>query len=281
MTPTTILARSLDQMVGAWDQPGPGTAEPAGTTHTGGVAGSALGADLRRARDLAGGLDPYLSRCTTPESPALAALAARTAAADWSPAAGGTAGLEQEMLSGHVEGQFLQMLVHLTRARRVLEIGMFTGYSALAMAEGLPPEGVLIACEIDARVAAFAQESFDASPAGERIEVRVGPAGETLSHLAAAGDVFDLVFVDADKGGYRDYVSTALDSGLLAAHGLLCVDNTLMQGQPWLREQSTDNGRSIAEFNRWLADDPRVVQVLVPLRDGLTLIRRTATTTTR
>ena len=174
------------------------------------------------------------------------------------------------MLSGHVEGQLLKLLVGFGRVRRVLEIGMFTGYSALAMAEALPGDGVLVACEIDEEVAAFALEGFAASPAGAKIDVRVGPALETLAEL---DEPFDLIFLDADKGGYLAYFEAVLERGLLAPHGLLCADNTLMQGEPWRSAPPSENGAAIAAFNDAVADDPRVEQVLLPVRDGLTLIR--------
>jgi caffeoyl-CoA O-methyltransferase len=125
--------------------------------------------------------------------------------------------LEQEMLSRHVEGQALKFLVRMTRARRVLELGMFTGYSALAMAEALPEGGRVLACELDPDVAAFAQRCFDKSPAGAKIEVRVGRAQATLEQLAADREAFDFVFVDADKAGYLEHVMTVLDRRLLAA----------------------------------------------------------------
>jgi caffeoyl-CoA O-methyltransferase len=233
--------------------------------------------ELQQACELASGLDPYLSHCTTPESPALAALVRRTQSEDWSQRfADRETGreLEQEMLSGHVEGQFLKFLVHVTQARRVLEIGMFTGYSALAMAEALPDDGEVIACEVDAYVAKFAQECFDESPSGHKISVKVAPAMVTLDRLAAAPETFDLVFIDADKAGYVDYVNFLLDNDLLTPHGFICVDNTLMQGQPYLAGESTANGVAIATFNQTIADDPRLDRVLLPLRDGLTLIRR-------
>ncbi len=234
-----------------------------------------LVAELRHLTVLANGLDPYTSQVSTPESAALGALAERTASADWSaPRQGASGALEQEMLSGHLEGQTLKLLVHLTRATRVLEIGMFTGYSALAMAEALPEDGRVVACEIDERVAAFAQECFTASPAGQRIEVRVGPALDTLTGLAAEGQVFDLVFLDADKPGYVDYFTTLLGRDLLAPGALLCVDNTLMQGDPWLPGEPSENGAAIAHFNQVVAADPRVEQVLLPVRDGLSLIRQ-------
>lgn len=237
---------------------------------------ASFASDVRDVCDLAAGLDLYLSRWTTPESAALASLALNTAAEDWGRRrTDGAAGqLEQEMLSGHVEGQFLKMLVHATRAERVLDIGMFTGYSALAMAEAVPADGVVIACEIDADVAAFAAQCFRESLCGSKIAVKVGPALHTLHELSGTGEPFDLIFIDADKGGYVDYVTTIVDADLLAPHGLICVDNTLMQGQPWLTGPSTANGTAIADFNRTVAADPRLEQVIVPLRDGLTLIRR-------
>lgn len=221
-------------------------------------------AELMELIALAGGLDPYSEQHTSPESPVLAALAARTRERPW------TDGLEQEMLSGHVEGQFLAMLVHATRARNVLEIGMFTGYAALAMAEALPAGGRVVTCELDPDVAAFARDAFTASPHAASIDIRVGPARDTLAALA--GETFDLVFLDADKAGYVDYVRMLLDTDLLAPHGLLVVDNTLMQGQPWSAKR-TPNGDAIAAFNEYLTAEPRVEQVLIPLRDGVTLVR--------
>ncbi|MDQ2756165.1 MAG: class I SAM-dependent methyltransferase [Actinomycetota bacterium] len=231
---------------------------------------------LHEARSLAGGLDDYLEQYTTPESPALARLALLTRSADW----GGSSttstghGLEAEMLSGHVEGQVLKFLVHATRARRVLEVGMFTGYSALAMAETLPPDGEVVACEIDSGVAQFAERCFADSAEGRKVEVRVGPALETLALLAGERQVFDLVFIDADKPGYLGYLDAVLEGDLLAPHGLVCVDNTLMQGQPWASPSPTVNGLAIRDFNRSVAADHRVEQVILPVRDGLTLIRR-------
>jgi caffeoyl-CoA O-methyltransferase len=265
VTPMSILASQLDQLARRLDAVE--SVEPS------------LKSELHDACELAGGLDPYLSRWTTPESADLSRLARRTRAEDWRRrSAEGSAGpLEQEMLSGHIEGQALKMLVHATRARRVLEIGMFTGYSALAMAEALPDDGQVLACEIDAEVAAFAERCFRESASGGKITVRVGPAQLTLSELAEAGPAFDLVFIDADKAGYLDYVTTVLETGLLAPHGLICVDNTLMQGQPWVLGEPTANGIAITEFNQAVAADPRVEQVILPLRDGLTLIRRRET----
>jgi predicted O-methyltransferase YrrM len=267
VTPTTVLAAELvslcEQLADA------------------GVADGLLDA-ARRTRDLATGLDEYVAQCTSPESTALAGLTRRTQGHDWD-ADDHAVPLEQEMLSGHVEGRFLEFLVHMTGARRILELGMFTGYSALAMAEAAGPGCRVVASEIDAEVAAFAQESFAEAGVADRIDVLVGPAAATLDDLAGHADrggiePFDLVFIDADKAGYLAYLERVLDSSLLAPHGVIAVDNTLMQGQPYRDgEPSTDNGRAIAEFNAAVAADDRVEQVLVPIRDGVTLIRRAGT----
>jgi caffeoyl-CoA O-methyltransferase len=260
VTPISIAAAELDRLFQQFQQ------AP--------EADAAMLRALRDVRDLVAGLDPYLSLHTTPESKALADLSARTQRQDWtSPSAHGHV-LEQEMLSGHIEGQFLKMLVHATKARHVLDIGMFTGYSALAMAEALPADGCVVACELDDDVANLARESFAHSAAGSKIDVRVGPALKTLQQLARDGRVFELVFIDADKAGYAGYVDELLESDLLAAHALVCVDNTLMQGIPWSGGPATANGEAIAAFNRTLAADSRVEQVVIPLRDGITLIRR-------
>lgn len=237
-----------------------------------------IAASLQKAYSLGAGLDPYLDECTTKESQALAALARKTAEEGWTElfSDGQTIRqLEQEMLSGHLEGQTLKMFVYMTRAKNLLDIGMFTGYSALAMAEALPPDGRVVACEVDKYVAEFAQNCFQESPHGEKIQVKVGPALETLGKLADAGESFDLVFIDADKKEYVAYFQTLLDKGLLAPDGFICVDNTLLQGQPYLPpEERTPNGEAIAQFNRVVAEDTRVEQALLPVRDGVTLIRR-------
>ena len=227
--------------------------------------------------ELAGGLDGYTEEMTTAPSAALAELVRVTERQDWSSLhdSGRTAvALESEMLSGHVEGRFLNVLVKATRARRVLEIGLFTGYSALAMAEALPDDGTLVACELDAFAASTARANLDRSPHGGKIRIELGPAIDSLARLQAAGDTFDLVFIDADKAGYVAYFEAIVGGTLLAEHGLICVDNTLMQGQPYLRTARTHNGEAIAAFNRTVAADPRVEQVLLPIRDGLTLITR-------
>jgi len=263
VTPLGILAKELEAIVQAVDK-------------------EALPAELKQklefASRLALGLDPYLEECTTSESAPLTALAEKTAREQWGNhfSEGETVvALEQEMLSGHIEGQTLKMFLHMIKAKQVLEIGMFTGYSALAMAEALPADGKLIACEVDPYTAEFGKTAFKESPHGEKIQVEIGPEMDTLEKLASAGESFDFVFIDAEKSGYVDYFNTLLEKNLLAPSGFICVDNTLLQGQPYLSQaESTANGKAIAEFNRTIAADKRVEQVLLPVRDGLTIIRR-------
>lgn len=261
VTPVGLLAQQLDDLVVAAQHESPELVDR-----------------LTRARDLAEGLDGYVERLSTAATPELRDLAARTAAHDWNQHRddGGHPGLEQEMLSGHVEGQFLRMLTAATRARRILEIGMFTGYSALAMAQALPADGHLVACEIDRGASEIARSAFARAGLADRVDIRVGPAGLTLDHLGHEHATFDLVFIDADKAGYQDYLDAVLDLGLLAEGGLVVVDNTLMQGLPWTAPGSTPNAAAIEAFNELLAADPRVEQVLLPVRDGITLIRRTS-----
>jgi predicted O-methyltransferase YrrM len=219
---------------------------------------------VRNAYELAAGLDPYLERCSTPASPALRALAGATAGHDWSGHDGPVA-VEQEMLSGHVEGALLQMLVHATRARRVLDIGMFTGYSALAMAEALPPDGRVVACELDPEVAAFAERMFHASPAGGRISVRVGPAADTLAGLA--GTTYDLVFVDADKVEYAEYVEQGLR--LLRHGGVLAVDNTLWHDRAADPANTDEDTEAIRSALNAVQENEDLIASLLPVGDGL------------
>lgn len=231
---------------------------------------------LQQAQQMAVKLEPYLSQCTTPESDALTALTQKTYAENWAQhfSDGETVhALEMEMLSGHVAGQALKMFVTMSRAKRILDIGMFTGYSALAMAEGLPDDGFVVACEIDPYVAQFAQNCFQTSKHGHKIQVEVAAAMDTLHKLANEKACFDLVFIDADKQGYTDYFKLLLDKNLVVSGSFICVDNTLFQGQVYLPEQQTSNGKAVAEFNLMVANDARVEQVLLPLRDGITLIR--------
>ena len=175
------------------------------------------------------------------------------------------------MLSGAVEGRLLETLVFVSGARRILEIGTYTGYSALAMAAALPADGDLITCELDPERAEFARRHFASTPAGARIDVREGPALDTIAQLEGP---FDLVFIDADKPSYADYYEATLP--LLAERGLIVVDNTLWSGRVLAPGDGPDDEstRALAAFNDMVVADSRVVVVQLTVRDGVTLIRR-------
>ena len=225
---------------------------------------------------LAQGMNPYIASITTEESVDLQNLVERTQTEDWQKRfqeGDTTLGLEKEMVSGHIEGQFLKMLVHATQAKAILEIGLFTGYSALAMAEALPAGGEIVACEIDPYAADFARRCFEATAHNSKIAIEVGPAKDSLLTLAGQGRQFELIFIDADKAGYIAYLDFVISNGLLAKSGLIVIDNTLMQGEPYTRKDIGANGEAIDKFNQFVAADRRVEQVVLPIRDGITLIR--------
>lgn len=172
-----------------------------------------------------------------------------------------------QMQVGRLEGGFLRMMVSLIGARRVIEIGTFTGYSALCMASALPDDGELITCDVDPKAAAIAQRYFDESGYGKKIQLRLGSALETLKTLEGP---FDLVFVDADKPNYTNYYEAVLP--LLRTGGLVIADNTLWGGRVLNPAQESD--RAIVAFNRHVAEDPRVENVLLTVRDGMMLARK-------
>ncbi len=174
------------------------------------------------------------------------------------------------MLSGLVEGRLLEMLAFCSAARNVLELGTYAGYSALSMAAGLPPDGRIVSCEIVPEHAEFARRHIAASPYADRIEVRVGPALQTIEQLPGP---FDLVFIDADKPSYASYYEAVLPK--LAPRGLIVVDNTLWGGRVAEDAGSHDEStRGMAAFNDMVLADERVVCVMLPVRDGITIIRR-------
>jgi caffeoyl-CoA O-methyltransferase len=198
-------------------------------------------------------IEEYVERFTSPHDALLTELSRETAGELGSP----------QMLTGPVAGRFLELLVWGMQPQRVLEIGTFSGHSALSMAAALPAGGRIDACEIDPDRAAFAQRYFDRSPHGSKITLHVGPASQTIERLEGE---FDLVFIDADKGGYVDYYDAVLPR--LAERGLIVADNTLAGGRV------IDETPDVARFNEHVAADARSVQVLLSVRDGMTLIRR-------
>jgi caffeoyl-CoA O-methyltransferase len=203
-------------------------------------------------------IEAYAEQHTTPPPPLLAELfeKTRTELPD-----------QATMLSGHVEGVFLQMLVASVGARRVLEIGSFTGGSALMMAAALPDDGELITCDIDPKTMAIARGYFDRSPHGQKIRQVAGPALETLKTLSGP---FDFVFIDADKENYIGYYEATLP--LLAPTGLIAVDNVLWSGR--VLDPSDESDRAIVAFNDHVQRDARVTNVLLSVRDGVMLVRK-------
>ena len=166
-----------------------------------------------------------------------------------------------QMLTGPVEGRFLQFLVWSLRARRVLELGTYSGYSSLSMAGGLPDGGEIHTCELDEEHAAVARRYIERAGLSDRITVHVGPALETVQRLDGP---WDFVFIDADKEGYLDYYEGVLPK--LSEHGLIAADNTLRGGRVL-------EGDTVSAFNDRVLNDSRVVSVLLTVRDGVTLIR--------
>lgn len=177
----------------------------------------------------------------------------------------------QTMLTGKLEGRFLKMLVEMVQPQLVVEVGTFTGYSALAMAEGLPPGGRIITLEISSRHAATAQKNFDGSPHRDRIEILQGPALESLHRI---GGPIDFAFIDADKTNYQGYFEAILAK--LSPNGLIAIDNVLWYARPLDPSDQSDDTVAIRAFNDRLATDPRVEAVMLTVRDGVTLVRRRA-----
>lgn len=176
---------------------------------------------------------------------------------------------DAQMLTGPVEGALLQLLIQVSGARCVLEIGTFTGYSALTMAEALADEGRIITCEVKPEHARIAQSFFDRSPHGAKIEIRQGPALATIGALAPE-EQFDFAFLDADKENYVNYYDALVP--LLHRGGLLVADNTLWSGR--VLDPKEKNDRAIAAFNERVASDARVSRVLLSVRDGVTVARK-------
>lgn len=203
-------------------------------------------------------IEAYATQRTTSLPPLLQELVAETEARK-----GRMAG----MLSGALTGTLLQTLAWGVNARRILEIGMFTGFSALLLAAALPDDGELITCDVDPEAIAIARRFFARSPDGKKIQVREGPALDTLQTLSGP---FDFIFIDADKENYTAYYEAALP--LLAPHGLIAVDNVLWGGR--ILDPRSELDRAIAAFNDHVRNDPRVSHVLLTVRDGVLLVRR-------
>jgi caffeoyl-CoA O-methyltransferase len=202
-------------------------------------------------------LEEYAERHSTPPDPLLAALAKETRET-----------MERaQMLTGPIEGRFLELLVYASGAGRVLEIGTFTGYAALSMAAALPEDGHLDTCDIEPKHVEVARRYISQSPHAAKITIHLGPALDTIAQLEGE---FDLVFIDADKENYDNYFEAVLPR--LSARGLIAIDNTLWSGR--VLDPQDESTRAIAALNDKLAADERVVCVQLSVRDGITLVRK-------
>jgi caffeoyl-CoA O-methyltransferase len=202
-------------------------------------------------------VEEYAEQHTTPDGELFERLAAETREKTTAP----------QMMVGRIEGRFLATLVRLSGARRILELGTFTGYSSISMASALPADGRVITCDVDPEASGIARRYMDESGHGGKIEIRIGPALETLRELEGP---FDLVFIDADKPNYVNYYEAALP--LLAADGLLIADNVLWSGRV-VDEDGDESTRAIKAFNEHVRADTRVRSVMLTVRDGMTLVQ--------
>ena len=204
-------------------------------------------------------IEGYAEAHTTPPPELLAELAQETKATLEAP----------QMLTGTIEGRLLEQLVHALQARRVLELGTFSGYSSLSMAAGLPEGGHIDTCEVSEKHAEVARRYHARSPYGDRITIHMGPALETIERL---GGEWDFVFIDADKENYANYYEALVPR--LAATGLMAIDNSLWSGRVLDDGDDSEATRTIRELNDRVAADERVVAVQLTVRDGVTLVRR-------
>ncbi|MFN3487627.1 MAG: O-methyltransferase [Emticicia sp.] len=177
--------------------------------------------------------------------------------------------LQPRMLSGHFQGRFLSMLSHMIRPKNILEIGTYTGYSALCLAEGLQEGGKLLTIDVNEELEDFVRGFFDQSPLKDKIEFRIGNAAEIIPTLT---QTFDLVFIDADKLNYDKYYDLVFDK--VRQGGYIISDNVLWSGKVADTSKKDKDTVSIRAFNQKLHNDPRTENILLPIRDGLIVVRK-------
>jgi caffeoyl-CoA O-methyltransferase len=202
-------------------------------------------------------VEQYAEQHSSPDGELFERLAAETREKSSAP----------QMMVGLVEGRFLGLLVRTLRARRVLELGTFTGYSSISMALALPPDGRVITCDVNEETSEIARRYAEEAGVADRIHYRLGPALETIAGLE---DEFDLVFIDADKPNYVNYYEATLPR--LARSGLMVLDNTLWSGRVADPAENDENVEAIRSVNKHVLDDPRVDNVLLTVRDGMNLV---------
>lgn len=203
---------------------------------------------------------PYCAAHTTPESPVLAALNRETNLKVPSAV----------MLSGHLQGAFLQMISHAIKPRRILEIGTFTGYSAICLAQGLTNDGILHTVDIEEELDFLTTKYFKEAGLEDKIITHIGKAANVIPDI---NELFDLVFIDADKVNYGLYYDMVFDK--VVPGGFILADNVLYEGEVTLPlEQQSKNAHAMDEFNKKINNDNRVEQMILSLRDGITMIRK-------
>ncbi len=180
--------------------------------------------------------------------------------------------LQPRMLSGHLQGRYLAEVSYMMRPRRILEIGTYTGYSALCLAEGLAGDGKIITIDVNEELETFTRSFFDESPYADKIDYRIGDAGEIIPTL---DEVFDLVFIDADKMNYTKYYNLVFDK--VRKGGYILSDNVLWSGKVANVEEGKKidkDTKNLLDFNKMCHDDPRTENILLPLRDGIMISRK-------
>ncbi|MEO9171426.1 MAG: class I SAM-dependent methyltransferase [Candidatus Baltobacteraceae bacterium] len=216
-----------------------------------------------RSTILAPGIQAYIESTMVSEAPVLAKLRAETAALP-----------NAQMQIGADQGQFMQMLVRLLQAKRYLEIGVFTGYSSLAVALALPPSGLVLACDINETYTSVARRYWKEGGVASKVDLRIGPAAATMEELVTAGQAgaFDLAFIDADKANVDVYYEYALR--LLRKNGIMLVDNVLWSGAVLDLATEDEDTRALHAINMKAANDERVDASLLPIGDGLLMARK-------
>lgn len=205
-------------------------------------------------------LENYIQRHISPEPPPLYEIDRQT----------NLHLLNGRMCSGHIQGRLLKMLASMIRPKRVLELGTFSGYSALCIAEGLDDDSIIDTIEVDDELEDFILHNLKSSPHGDKVRLHIGDAIEIMKQWT--GPLFDLIFIDADKRHYTDYLNAALP--LLHDDGYIIADNTLWDGHVIADEKHSPQTLGIMAFNDLVASNPELESAMIPMRDGLTILRR-------
>jgi caffeoyl-CoA O-methyltransferase len=230
---------------------------------------------------LSNSLDPYIKDMSDAEGPAMQAIREKMESTDWANLWDSRKTMFSygaEMSTDPIEAMFLKMLTYMKNPSQVLEIGMFTGYGSMAIAEALPENGKITSLDIDPFLKEWVQEVTNTLPEGKKHDIIVGPALDSLKGVQFEHK-FDLVFIDANKAEYKEYLQILLSRDLLTPNAMIVADNVLYNGYPYLSEMYDAQpsrrgfGDAVKEFNSWVRDHPQLEQVILPIRDGVSFIR--------